>query len=74
VYPAFFALYVSRERRSAVQAMQFSNGLSNPAGLWLGHVLFDSTFVLLLSTIIVVVFATASDQFNGLGFVVRALF
>ncbi|KAI0066620.1 P-loop containing nucleoside triphosphate hydrolase protein [Artomyces pyxidatus] len=68
VYTAFFSLYVSRERRSSVQAMQFSNGLSNPVGLWLGHVLFDSMFVLLSSTIIIIVFATASNQFHGLGF------
>lgn len=52
--------------------MQFSNGLSNPIGLWLGHILFDSCFVLVLSSVIVVVFATASNQFQGLGFVVRS--
>ncbi|KAI0027064.1 P-loop containing nucleoside triphosphate hydrolase protein [Vararia minispora EC-137] len=69
VYPAFLALYVSRERRTAVQAMQFSNGLSNPAGLWLGHALFDALFVVAIATVIVVVFAVASNQFHGLGFV-----
>ncbi|THH18622.1 hypothetical protein EW146_g2403 [Bondarzewia mesenterica] len=68
VYPAFFSLYVSRERHSSVQAMQFSNGLSNPVGLWLGHLLFDSIFIILASTIIIIVFAAASDQFHGLGF------
>ncbi|KAI0321250.1 hypothetical protein OF83DRAFT_1100473 [Amylostereum chailletii] len=68
VYPAFFSLYVSRERRSSVQAMQFSNGLSNPMGLWLGHLMFDTVFVLFLSSIIVIVFSTASNQFHGLGF------
>ncbi|KAI0042590.1 P-loop containing nucleoside triphosphate hydrolase protein [Auriscalpium vulgare] len=68
VYPAFFSLYVSRERRSSVQAMQFSNGLSNPVGLWLGHLLFDSMFVVAASTIIIIVFASASNQFHGLGF------
>lgn len=50
--------------------MQFSNGLSNPVGLWLGHLLFDSMFVVLLSTIIIIVFAAASNQFHGLGFFV----
>ncbi|KAA1477252.1 P-loop containing nucleoside triphosphate hydrolase protein [Dentipellis sp. KUC8613] len=69
VYPAFFALYVSQERRSSVQAMQLSNGLSNPVGLWIGHLLFDSMFVLFLSTVIIIVFAAASNQFHGLGFV-----
>ena len=28
--------YVSRERLSSVQVVQFSNGLTNPIGLWLG--------------------------------------
>lgn len=67
VYPAFYALYVSRERRSAVQAMQFSNGLSDPMGLWLGHILFDAILAFISSTIIIIIFAAASDQFHGLG-------
>lgn len=50
--------------------MQFSNGLSNPLGLWLGHLMFDSISAILLSTIIVIVFATVTDQFYGLGFLV----
>ena len=67
VFPAFFALYVSRERRSSVQAMQFSNGLSNPIALWLGHLLFDSVFTVILATLITIIFTTASDKFHGLG-------
>ncbi|KAF9444036.1 P-loop containing nucleoside triphosphate hydrolase protein [Macrolepiota fuliginosa MF-IS2] len=67
VYPAFFALYVSRERRSSVQAMQLSNGLADPIGLWLGHLMFDTIFSVILTTIIVIVFAAASNQFHGLG-------
>jgi ATP-binding cassette, subfamily A (ABC1), member 3 len=67
VYPAFFALYVSKERRSSVQAMQFSNGLSNPVGLWLGHLVFDSIFSLVSSSIIIIIFAAVSNQFHGLG-------
>ena len=71
VYPAFFALYVSRERRSSVQAMQFSNGLSNPIGLWLGHIMFDAIKVVILSTAIIIVYAAAaSQQLHGLGFLV----
>lgn len=73
VYPAFFALYVSKERRSSVQAMQFSNGLHNPIGLWLGHLMFDTIFTLLMSTIVIIIFATASNQFHGLGFFVCRL-
>lgn len=67
VYPAFFALYVSRERRSSVQAMQLSNGLSDPIGLWLGHLMFDTIFSVILSTVIIIVFAAVSNQFHGLG-------
>ncbi|KAI0756145.1 P-loop containing nucleoside triphosphate hydrolase protein [Daedaleopsis nitida] len=68
VYPAFFSLYVAKERRSAVQAMQLSNGLSDPIGLWLGHLLFDSMFAVIAATLIVIIFAAASNQFTGLGF------
>ncbi|KAJ2917839.1 hypothetical protein MD484_g2550, partial [Candolleomyces efflorescens] len=69
VYPAFYALYVSRERKSAVQAMQLSNGLSDPVGLWLGHLMYDTITVLILTTIIVIIFAAvAGGNFHGLGF------
>ncbi|CAA7266935.1 unnamed protein product [Cyclocybe aegerita] len=69
VYPAFYALYVSKERRSSVQAMQLSNGLTDPIGLWLGHLMFDTISVVILSTIITIVFAlAASNQLQGLGF------
>ncbi|KAG1747606.1 hypothetical protein EDB19DRAFT_1685642 [Suillus lakei] len=68
VFPAFFSLYVSRERRSSVQAMQLSNGLSDPIGLWIGHLLWDSIFSVTLATIIIIVFATTTNQFTGLGF------
>ncbi|KAF4612016.1 hypothetical protein D9613_004324 [Agrocybe pediades] len=68
VYPAFYTLYVAKERRSSVQAMQMSNGLTDPIGLWLGHLMFDTISVVILSTIIVIVFAAASNQFHGLGF------
>jgi len=50
--------------------MQLSNGLSNPAGLWLGHLMFDSILSVIVSTVIIIVFATASSQFSGLGFFV----
>jgi hypothetical protein len=65
-------MYVSRERRSSVQAMQFSNGLSNPVGLWLGHIMFDATKVIIISTVIIIVYAVAAkQQLHGLGFLVR---
>ncbi|KAH7886313.1 hypothetical protein F5I97DRAFT_2027968 [Phlebopus sp. FC_14] len=68
VFPAFFSIYVSRERRSSVQAMQLSNGLSDPIGLWLGHLLWDSIFSVTVATIITIIFAAVSNQFHGLGF------
>ncbi|EGN93723.1 hypothetical protein SERLA73DRAFT_97671 [Serpula lacrymans var. lacrymans S7.3] len=68
VFPAFFSLYVSRERRSSVQAMQLSNGLSDPIGLWLGHLMFDTIFSVTLATIIIIIFATVTSQLHGLGF------
>ncbi|QRV97372.1 ABC transporter [Ceratobasidium sp. AG-Ba] len=66
LWPAFFILYVSAERRSSVQAMQLSNGMT-PAGLWLGHLLFDLPWVVLIATIITIVFGVATSQFYALG-------
>jgi ATP-binding cassette, subfamily A (ABC1), member 3 len=73
VYPAFSALYVAKERRSSVQAMQMSNGLSNPLGLWLGHLIFDFLVGVVIASLVVIIFAAAapSGSFSGLGFVVR---
>jgi ATP-binding cassette subfamily A (ABC1) protein 3 len=73
VFPAFFCLYISQERRSGVQAMQFSNGLSNSFGLWLGHLLFDSMFSIFVATVITIIFATTTNQFHGLGYFVSVL-
>ncbi len=53
--------------------MQLSNGLSDPIGLWLGHLLFDSVFAVIVATLVVIVFAAASNQFSGLGFFVSPL-
>ncbi|KAG8712129.1 hypothetical protein FRC08_015002 [Ceratobasidium sp. 394] len=66
LWPAFFALYVSTERQSSVQAMQLSNGMT-PVGLWLGHLLFDLPWITLISTAVVAVFSTMKGQFYGLG-------
>ena len=51
--------------------MQFSNGLTNPLGLWLGHLMFDTVWTVIISTLIVIVFAAAEpNTFTGLGFFV----
>ncbi|KAF8808210.1 P-loop containing nucleoside triphosphate hydrolase protein [Phlegmacium glaucopus] len=68
VHTAFYALYATKERRSSVQAMQFSNGLTDPIGLWLGHLMFDVIWSIVLSSIIIIIFAAVSNQFHGLGF------
>ena len=60
-------MYVSKERQSSVQAMQLSNGLADPVGLWLGHLMFDSVFSVVSATIIIIIFAAVSNQFHGLG-------
>ena len=70
MHTAFYALYVTKERRSSVQAMQLSNGLTDPIGLWLGHLMFDVIWSILLSSIIIIIFATVSNQFHGLGYLV----
>ena len=53
--------------------MQFSNGLHNPVGLWLGHLAFDGIFTVIMATAVTIIFAAASNQFHGLGFFVRFL-
>lgn len=70
MFPAFFALYVAKERHSSVQAMQLSNGLSNPLGLWLGHILFDSMFTVIVATVIAIVYAVVKNKFQGVGLLV----
>lgn len=50
-----------------MQAMQLSNGLTDPIGLWIGHLMFDTIFSVILTTIIVIIFAAVSNQFHGLG-------
>jgi len=53
-----------------VQAMQLSNGLANPFGLWLGHLMFDSLFTVFIATVIIIIFSTVTSYFNGPGFLV----
>ena len=74
MHTAFYTLYVTKERRSSVQAMQLSNGLTDPIGLWLGHLMFDVIWSILLSSIIIIIFSTVSNQFHGLGFLVCVFF
>lgn len=45
-----------------------SNGAA-PVSLWLGHLLHEMPAILFVSTVITVVFAVATSQFNGPGYV-----
>ncbi|KAH7923324.1 hypothetical protein BV22DRAFT_594380 [Leucogyrophana mollusca] len=67
IFTAFFSVYVFLERRTAVKAMQRSNGLSNPVGLWLGHLLFDSISFVFVASVIAIALAAAS-RFHGVGY------
>ncbi|BFZ63560.1 hypothetical protein YB2330_004688 [Saitoella coloradoensis] len=67
VYPAFAALYPTRERLNAVKAFQFSNGMK-PTSLWLGHFLYELPMILLSSTVVVILFAAITPGiWNALG-------
>ncbi|KAF8167282.1 hypothetical protein B0H34DRAFT_792024 [Crassisporium funariophilum] len=67
VFPAFFTIYVAKERHSRVQAMQLANGLANPLGLWLGHFMFDSIITVIAATVIAIVYGTVKEKFQGIG-------
>jgi ATP-binding cassette subfamily A (ABC1) protein 3 len=67
IYPAFFCLYPAYERRSQVRALQYSNGV-RALPLWLAYMLFDFIFVLLISTICIVLIMNQAP-FWGLGYV-----
>ncbi|CAE6424352.1 unnamed protein product [Rhizoctonia solani] len=62
-WPAMAALYVTKERASHVQAMQLSNGIS-PAGMWIGHLLYEIPIILVISGAITGVFASTGQFFN----------
>jgi ATP-binding cassette subfamily A (ABC1) protein 3 len=47
--------------------MQLSNGVSNPAGMWLGHLLIDGIPGVIIATVVAAVFAaTHSGHFRFL--------
>ncbi|KAL7420361.1 hypothetical protein Q5752_005331 [Cryptotrichosporon argae] len=66
IWPAFACVYPTIERASNVRSNQYSNGAS-PTALWLGHLLFELPGILIGATLIVVLFATLSSQFNAPG-------
>ncbi|KAK7744799.1 hypothetical protein SLS62_010032 [Diatrype stigma] len=74
LYPAFFALYPTYERRSQVRALQYSNGI-RALPLLLAYMMFDSVFVLIVSIICTALVASQAPWF-GIGhiFLVQALY
>lgn len=61
ITPGLFALYPSFERTRNVKQLQYSNGV-RPGPLWLGHLLFDAIFVVVISTISLIVFTLAKSS------------
>jgi ATP-binding cassette, subfamily A (ABC1), member 3 len=61
VAPGLFALYPSYERTRNIKALQYSNGV-RPAPLWLAHLLFDSIFVLIISSAALAIFVNVRGE------------
>ncbi|RYP75668.1 hypothetical protein DL770_007353 [Monosporascus sp. CRB-9-2] len=74
LYPAFFTLYPTYERKSQVRALQYSNGI-RPFPLLLSYMMFDFIFVLVVSILCTVLISSQAPWF-GLGylFLVQALY
>ncbi|KAK9774832.1 hypothetical protein SCAR479_08387 [Seiridium cardinale] len=66
VYPAFFCLYPTYERRSKVRALQYSNGIRG-LPLWLSYMMFDMIFVLIISVVCTALISVIPTHFWGIG-------
>ncbi|KAL7629619.1 hypothetical protein AAE478_001141 [Parahypoxylon ruwenzoriense] len=67
LYPAFFALYPTYERRSQVRGLQYSNGV-RPFPLLFSYWMFDFMFVLVICAVCTAIIAPAAPWF-GIGYV-----
>ncbi|KAI4612446.1 hypothetical protein J4E80_007179 [Alternaria sp. BMP 0032] len=67
-YPVFFVLYPTDERLSNVRSMQYSNGI-RPVPLWLSHLAFDGTFVVIISAVATGLLSMSTPVWHGLGLV-----
>ncbi|OTB14249.1 hypothetical protein K445DRAFT_368081 [Daldinia sp. EC12] len=65
LYPAFFALYPTYERRSQVRGLQYSNGV-RPFPLLFSYWMFDFVFVLVITAVCTALIAPIAPWF-GLG-------
>lgn len=68
VYPGFFALYPSTERRGYVRGLQYSNGV-RPLPLWMAYLAFDFSIVLVSSAIAFALWAALSDIWYHVGYI-----
>lgn len=73
VYPAFFALYPSMERRRFVRGLEYSNGV-RPFPLWIAYLLFDFSIALVSSAIVTAIWAGISNIWFHLGYVFLVFF
>lgn len=74
LYPAFFSLYPTYERKTQVRALQYCNGI-RPLPLLLAYSLFDFFFVLVVSIVCTIMISIQAPWF-GIGhvFLVQALY
>ncbi|KAJ3564459.1 hypothetical protein NPX13_g7837 [Xylaria arbuscula] len=74
LYPAFFSLYPTFEKRSQVRALQYSNGI-RPFPTTFSYWVFDSLFVIIVAVVCTVLISPATEWFGvGYLFVVQALY
>lgn len=64
IYPAFFALYPTVERLRKVRALHYSNGI-RAAPLWMAYLIFDFSFVVLISAIVTGIFVGVSASLSS---------
>ncbi|KAF2690427.1 putative ABC transporter [Lentithecium fluviatile CBS 122367] len=73
-YPAFFALYPTRERLLNIRALQYGNG-ARPFPLWLAYLSFDWLNILITSVIMTIILvASAPDNWWNAGYLFVVLF
>lgn len=74
-YPGFFALYPTSERLAKIRALHWSNGV-RALPLWLAYTAYDFLFVLIISTVTIIMFSAVSSAlyYPGYLFVVFFLY
>ncbi|KAK0383854.1 hypothetical protein NLU13_9765 [Sarocladium strictum] len=73
LYPAFFALYPSNERRRFVRSLQYSNGV-RPFPLWISYLIFDFIFVLVSAALVTAIWVGMSDIWYYIEYVFVVMF